>query len=97
MLLQLSDTGHAKIKGRTCEPTTDLSLFPVDLMKTTKEIEHNHLKFFGDSKILMNWANSRSRIENVLRAPIMKLVLGVEHPSMISISFIWIHLLTISI
>ena len=79
MLLQLSDTGHAKIKGRTCEPITELSLFPLDLMKTTKETEHNHLKVFGDSKLLMNWANSRSIIENVLRAPIKKLVLGVEH------------------
>ena len=49
-------------------------------MKTTKETERNHLKVFGDSNLLMNWANNRSRIENVLRAPIMKLVLGLEHP-----------------
>ena len=79
MLLQLSDTGHAKIKGKTCEPTTYMSLFPLDSMKTTKEIKYNDLKVFVDSKLLMNWANCRSIIENVLRAPIMKLVLGVEN------------------
>ena len=79
MLLQLSNTRHAKIKGRTFEPTTKLSLFPLDLMKTAKETEHNHLKVFGDSELLMNWANSRSIIENVTRAPIMKPVLGVKH------------------
>ena len=77
MLLQLYDTGHAKIKGRTCEPKSELSLCTLDLMKTTKETKHNHPKFFGDSKLLMNWANNRSIIENVLRAPIMNLVLGV--------------------
>ena len=87
MFLQLSDTGHAKIKGRTCEPTTEMSLCPLYLMKTAKEIEHSHLKVFGDSKLLMNWSNNRSIIENVLRAPIMKLVLGVEH-SFDDISFI---------
>ena len=87
MLLQLPDTGHAIIKGETCEPTTELSLCPLDLMKTAKETKHNHLKVFVDSKLLINWANSRSRIENVLRAPIMKVVLGVEH-SFDDISFI---------
>ena len=36
MLLQLSNTGHAKIKGRTCEPTTELSLCPLEDSKRNR-------------------------------------------------------------
>jgi hypothetical protein len=48
------------------------------LTKTAKEKGQKHLQVYEDSKLMMDWANSRCRIDNILLAPIMNPVLEVK-------------------
>jgi hypothetical protein len=37
-----------------------------------------HLQVFGDSRILMDWANNKCKFDNIMLAPIMNQVLEVK-------------------